>query len=126
MARDSNSALLESHEYEALIKISREGAISDAVRTSYPYDYFLRAGLVERYISDKFPFPDIVGISIPFNALRLTDAGQDALKAYRADKKAEYVSARRYWITTVIAILALILALISLLAQIGLIPLRPV
>ncbi len=56
--------------------------------------------------------------SDPLNAFKTMQERQDYEEQQRAKKRKERLETRRYWITTGIAIAALILAVLSLLLQI--------
>lgn len=76
------SILLTDDELEQLAKIEQQGAISDEVMRQEPYAFFLRSGLILHEFSSRFPVPPSVEgfISLPRNALVITDAGCQVLR----------------------------------------------
>lgn len=110
---------LSPDEFKALAGIEKQGAISDSVMRDEPYAYFLRKGLIRHDYDRRFPSRQ-VELSIPRNALVLSDSGREALNAYRLKRQEQLTATRRYWVTTGIAVAALILSIVSLLAQAGL------
>ena len=110
---------LSPDEFKALAEIEKQGAISDSVMRDDPYAYFLRKGLIRHDYDHRFPSRQ-VELSIPRNALILSDSGREALNAYRLKRQEQLTVTRRYWVTTGIAVAALILSTVSLLAQAGL------
>lgn len=69
---------LSSSELKVLRTILRQGAISDEplLHDIEPYPYLYRTGLIERFYSDEFPYRDRVELSIPLNAIRVSDLGR--------------------------------------------------
>ena len=110
---------LNADEYKALAEIEKQGAISDSVMRDDPYAYFLRKGLIRHDYDPNFP-PRQVELSIPRNVLVLSDNGREALNVYRLKRQEQLTVTRRYWVTTGVAVAALILSIVSLLAQAGL------
>lgn len=76
------SILLTDRELEQLAEIEQQKAISDEVMRLEPYDFFLRNGLVSHDFSSRLPVPPPVEgfISLPRNALVITDAGRQVLR----------------------------------------------
>lgn len=110
---------LNADEYKALAEIEKQGAISDSVMRDDPYAYFLRKGLIRHDYDPNFPLRQ-VELSIPRNVLVLSDNGREALNVYRLKRQEQLTVTRRYWVTTGVAVAALILSIVSLLAQAGL------
>lgn len=106
---DPKKLYLNAEEQKALYSVARAGAISDEVMGDYPYSRLLRLKLLEHSYHDEFPYQPVEGaISIPTNALSLSDNGTIYISYLNEEKKAGRASARRYWITTGIAVAALI------------------
>lgn len=78
---------LSDAEYEVLRTIFKKGCISDEplLRKEEPYPYLYRIKLIERFYSSKFPYRDRGELSLPLNALRVSDRGRVVLQ--RAEKE---------------------------------------
>lgn len=79
---DNSSGLddieLTASELKALRSILRQGAVSDEPlqHNTEPYPYLYRTKLIERFYSTSFPYRDRGELSIPLNALRVSDLGR--------------------------------------------------
>ena len=89
MENDTSVDLIElsDEELDAVLLLSKEGSISDAPFWDEPYTYLYRQGLVERFYSDEFPAPPICELSIPRNAIRLTDKGRLFVARHEQEQK---------------------------------------
>lgn len=74
--------ILTGEEIEILSKICQQGAIPDDAMGKEPYAFFIRQGLISHEISNRFPSPPSVDgfISLPRNALAITDLGRQVLR----------------------------------------------
>ena len=108
---DINQIELSTKELETLKNVDREGCVNDKVMDVYPYDYLLRLDLLEHGYSAKYPYEPVLGdISIPMNVLKVSDLGRLFLARKRKEEGTSKKDRRRYWITTGIAIAALVKA----------------
>ena len=74
---DISQIALTSEERRVLSRIQEEGAIPDTDMRRPPNDFLLRQGLIEHSFSSKFPCILHSGeVSVPRNALTLTDRGR--------------------------------------------------
>lgn len=53
---------LNAKEYKTLREVEKLGCVSDEVADTYPYDYLLRLGLLERGYSDRYPYTPLPGV----------------------------------------------------------------
>lgn len=90
---------LTKDEIKKLSEIEQLSAIHDAVMCDEPYAFFLRQNLISHEISSLFPIPPSVDgfVSIPRNALVITDLGRQVLRESEQQRQemAENHSAER-------------------------------
>lgn len=125
MKNDANAPLSElpSDALDALIEIEKAGILSDENCSQYPHSFLLEIGLIERCWDNSFAHRVVRDITIPLNALQLTNAGRLQLAWHRARKSEKDTEEKRYRITTAIAVVALIISLLALAGQLGLLQL---
>lgn len=105
---DPQKIYLNFAERKALRYVSESEMIPDDVMDENPYARLLRLELLEHTYCDKFPYIPVAGvISIPTNALALSDYGKIYLDYLDETKRLNRMISKRYWITTGIAITAL-------------------
>lgn len=104
---DISNIELSKAEYKVLSSIFEQGFVSDSLLEREPYAYLYRIKLVERSYSSELPYCDRGEISIPLNALRVSDAGRSYLaRTMRISKDA--------LITRAISVLALLVSIATL------------
>ena len=106
---DPQKIYLNPAERKALHEVSKAVMIPDNVMDDYPYDRLLRLNLLEHVYCDDFPYVPVEGvISIPTNALSLSDNGKIYIAYLNEKRELSRTDSKRYWITTAIAVTALI------------------
>lgn len=122
-----NEINLNEEEYKGLQSILKADGIPDEDMGKEPYRMLLAYGLIEHDYRDKFPYEYPAGtITLPRNALVITNKGRSMLEKMRRKNESEKKNDRRYRITTAIAILALVIAILSLLSQLQILTLPTV
>ena len=78
---DLGNIKLSRSEWKILKHIDREGSIPDTplLMDQEPYTYLYRIKLIERFYNDAFPYRDRGALSIPLNAIRISDGGRSVL-----------------------------------------------
>lgn len=104
----------------ALIDLEQKGILPDFEYWEEPYAFLARLGLIEHTWENSYTHRVPQGVSIPMNAMKITDKGRLYLAKHRANKRRDFVMGRRYWITTGVSVLALIISVIALAAEVGL------
>lgn len=107
--KSDNEIHLSPRELKTLRKVFKSDGVPDSKMDTEPYDYLLRIGVLEKGFRERFP-SDHCDPIFPTNALVVSDLG----RAYLAKERRE---STRYWITTWIAVAALVLAILSLYTQ---------